>query len=90
MVGNIQLEDFSPCKLPQRAASAWSAVTSGLTGAHYDPLLFLGEQVTKGNVFWFIAERTLITAEPKRNIVKLGINEFQGEYKIVKPVEVLA
>lgn len=90
MVGNIQLENFKGMtKMPQKAASAWAAL-DGLVGAHYVPLLYLGEQVVKGVNHWFIAERATVTLEPKRNIVKLGINEFQGNYTVVKPVEVLA
>ena len=76
--------------MPQKAASAWVSVEGGIVGAGYKPLVYVGEQVVKGVNHWFIAEQTLITAEPERHIVKLAVNEFNGEYKIVPhSIEVL-
>lgn len=91
MLGAIQLENFKGLtKMPQKAASAWAAL-DGLVGCHYVPLLYLGEQVVKGTNYWFIAERSTVTLEPKRNVVLMAINEFQGEYKInAQPIQVLA
>lgn len=82
--GKIELEEFNVTKLPQKAASAWSAIeTSGLVGASYKPILYLGKRVSKGVDHIFLAEETLIYAEPERHIVILAINEFEGEYKLV-------
>lgn len=94
MLGGIQLEEFKGLtSMPQKAASAWIAVEgSGFTGAGYKPLLYVGSQVAKGVNHWFIAEQTLILAQPERHIVKIAVNEFNekkddGEletvYKIV-------
>ncbi len=90
MLGKIELENFSPCKLPQKAQSAFDAVTSGLVGASYKPLLYLGKQPVKGVNHILIVEQTLITREPVRRIVKMAINEFQGNFTLVKPIQVLA
>lgn len=90
MLGSIQLEEFKgTTKMPQRAASAWAFI-DGMVGVGLKPLLYLGEQLVKGVNYWFIAERTTITAEPKRNVVLIGVNEFQGTYSTVKPIQVLA
>ena len=43
----------------------------------------LGEQVSKGTNYWFIAEQTIVTANPVRHIVTIAINEFNGVYAIV-------
>lgn len=81
--GQIELNEFEACKLPQKAASAFS-ILEGLTGVSYKPLLYCGKQLVKGVNHYFIAEMTLVLAEPQRHIVSLCINEFEGEFKLVK------
>ena len=91
MLGEIQLEEFKGLdKMPQKAASAWVALDGGITGAGYKPLLYVGSQVVKGVNHWFIAEQTLILAQPERHIVKIAVNEFNqkiegkdGEFETV-------
>lgn len=83
-LGGIELaEQKGLTSMPQGAASAWVAVEGGIVGAGYKPLVFVGTQIAKGTNYHFIAEQTLITAEPERHIVKLVVNEFNGEYKLV-------
>lgn len=77
MTGTINLENFAEIKLPQKAASAWSVVEN-LVGATYKPILYVGSQLVNGTNFWFIAEQTLVTANPTRRLVKLAINECNG------------
>lgn len=85
MFGKIEFENFEGLKnLPQKAASAWSALESGgLVGASYRPLVYIGGQQVKGINHWFIAEQTLITATPEKKIVTLAINEFNGIYAVI-------
>lgn len=84
MFGGITFEEFKGLtSMPQKAASAWIAVEGGIVGAGYKPLIYVGEQLVKGTNHWFIAEQTLILEEPERHIVKIAVNEFNGEYKIV-------
>ena len=84
MFGKINLEEFEGwTRLPQKAASAWTAGTLVLMGAGYKPLVYLGTQVVKGVSYYFIAEQTLVTAKPERHVVKMAINDFDGRYKIV-------
>ena len=83
-LGGITLaEQKGLTAMPQKAASAWIAVEGGIVGAGYKPLVFVGTQTVKGTNYHFIAEQTLILAEPQRHIVKIVVNEFNGEYKIV-------
>mgnify|MGYP007101900673 CR=1 FL=1 len=83
MFGKIQLENFiGITKMPQDAASAWSSLED-LIGASYKPLLYLGKQVVKGTNYYFIAEQELMTNPIIRRVVKLAINEFNGEYELV-------
>lgn len=85
MLGAIQFEDFEGLtSMPQAAVSAWSAVeSSGLSGASFKPLLYVGTQVVKGINHWFIAEETRTTNPPVKHIVTIAINEFNGIYAIV-------
>lgn len=85
MLGQIELQVLTDLtKMPQKVASAASAIeNSGLTGASYKPLMYCGEQPVRGTNYWFIAEQTLITAVPERHVVKLAVNEFNGEFALV-------
>lgn len=85
MFGKIEFEKFEGVtKLPQKAASAWSALESnGLCGASYKPILYVGAQTVKGVNHWFIAEQTLVTATPEKKLVTLAINEFNGIYAVI-------
>ena len=85
MTGAIEFNIITDMtKLPQKAASAASAIeTAELTGASYKPLMYVGTQVVRGVNYWFICEQTLITAHPKKKIVKLAVNEFQGKFELV-------
>lgn len=84
MLGEIKLENFEGLKnMPQKAASAWSAVENGITGVKYKPLLYSATQEVRGINHFFIAEQTLITATPERRLVKIAINEFNGAYAII-------
>lgn len=90
MLGAIQFENFEGLsKMPQKAASAWSAV-GGIVGASYKPLVYVGTQQVKGVNHWFIAEQTLVTNPPVKHIVTIAINEFNGVYAIVpQSIEVI-
>ena len=65
-------------KMPQEAATAWSAVTE-LVGAKYKPIAYVGSQQVKGVNHVFIAEQTLMTATPERRIVTVKVNVYEGK-----------
>ena len=87
--GAIQLEVFTGLtKLPQKAATAWTAA-EGLIGVNYKPLLYVGEQVVDGVNYWYIAERTLITNPARRNVVKFAIwQKTDGTFEKQSDVEI--
>ena len=70
-------------KMPQDAASAWSAFDGGITGAGYKPVAYVGKQIVKGTNHVFLAEQNLVTANPERHIVVVVINDFEGKYHLV-------
>ena len=81
--GGIEIiEQKGLSEMPQRAASAWTAMNT-LLGATYKPIAYVGTQVVKGVNHFFIAEQTLITATAIRHIVLATINEFDGSYSVV-------
>ena len=86
MFGQLQLEHFDGLnKLPQKAASAWSAVFNGeLVGATFKPILYLGQQVVHGVNYYFIAEETLVVRGDCRRIVKLVIHELGDTYTLLE------
>ena len=81
--GEIEvLEQKEMSAFPQRAASAWSVMT-GIVGARYKAIAYVGTQIVKGVNHVFIAEQTFITATPIRHIVLVTINEFDGNFSLV-------
>lgn len=86
LLGGIELDIITDLtKLPQKVASAMSEIESNeMVGASYKPLIYLGTQPVRGINYWFIAEQTLMTADFDKHIVTIAVNEFGGEYEIVK------
>ena len=79
MFGKIEFENLEPCKLPQRAASAFS-VLDKIVGATYKPLLYLGNQQVHGTNYYFICELELVLPTPVKHIALVAIHEINGEF----------
>lgn len=75
MLGSWNIEEMKPCNLPQKAQSAFTEVTSGLMGADYMPVLYVGSQLVNGTNYCILAIRTFVTANPERKLVKVIIHE---------------
>lgn len=91
-LGAIQFAQFESIDKPtQKIASAVSAIeTAELTGASYKPIFFVGTQPVRGTNYWFFAEQTRTTNPPKKHIVKMAVNEFNGVFEVVpKSIEVV-
>lgn len=85
LLGGYQFEDFETAKLKQRAATAWGAVEgAGLVGATFTPILYCGIQMVRGVNHLFIAEEILSTLGQDTRIVAIVVNEFNGNYEVVK------
>ena len=86
IVGGIELDIITNLeRLPQKVASAMSAIeNTGLAGASYEPLIYLGSQCVRGTNYWFVALQTLTTANFEKHIVTIAVNEFEDEHEIVK------
>lgn len=65
----------TPCnKLPQDVASALGCVNSGILGATYQPIWYIGKQLVNGMNHFFIAEEIRTTKKATKMIVGLVIN----------------
>ena len=73
-LGGWNIDEMKGVNLPQKAQSAFTAVTGGLVGADYEPVLYVGSQVVNGVNYCVIAVQTLLTATPEKRLVKMVIN----------------
>ena len=73
-LGGWNIDEMKGCNLPQKAQSAFTAVTGGLVGADYQPVLYVGSQVVNGVNYCILAKQTIITATPEYRLVKVIVN----------------
>ena len=83
-LGGWNYDDVKSCALPQKAASAFIAVTSDLVGAEYQPVLYAGSQLVNGTNYCIFALQKAVTPSGEVRLMKLLINEdTRGEYRLV-------
>ena len=83
-LGGYEFEKVENMKeLTQRAATAWGTV-EGSTGAKYELIAYCGKQLVRGTNHCFIAKETLQTIGQEERIVAVVVNEFNGEFEIVR------
>lgn len=84
VLGGWNIDEMKGCNLPQKAASAFTAVTGGLMGADYQPVLYVGSQLVNGTNYCILAIQTIITAKPEKRLVKMIVNvSSSGEASLV-------
>lgn len=74
-LGSWNIDEMKPCNLPQKAASAFTAVMLKVVGADYMPVLYVGKQLVNGTNYCILAVQTLVTANPSKRLVKMVIHE---------------
>ena len=74
VLGGWNIDEMKSVNLPQKAQSAFTAVTGGLVGAEYMPVLYVGSQVVNGTNYCILAVQTIITGNPEKRLVKMIIN----------------
>ena len=83
-LGGWNIDEMKGVNLPQKAQSAFTAVTGGLVGAEYQPVLYVGSQVVNGTNYCILAKQTIITATPEVRLVKMIINvDTKGAAQLV-------
>lgn len=94
-LGGYDIVNIPANKLPQDAASAvWGAINSGMLGATYIPIWYIGSQLVNGKNHFFIAKEIRSTKNKDTSIVCLVINvppskdSFKGDNaKLVNIIE---
>ena len=74
LLGGWNIDEMKSVNLPQKAQSAFTAVTGGLVGAEYMPVLYVGSQVVNGTNHCIPAVQTLVTQTPEKRLVKMIVN----------------
>lgn len=74
VLGGWNIDEMKSVNLPQKAQSAFTAVTGGLVGAEYMPVLYVGSQIVNGTNYCILAVQTIITGNPEKRLVKMIIN----------------
>ena len=84
MLGGWNLDEIKGTALPQRVQTDFTAVTSELAGADYEPIAYLGSQIVDGTNFRILALQTLVVPNAEKRIVKMIIHEeLDGSVRLV-------
>ena len=75
MLGGWNIDEIKTVNLPQKVASAFTAVTGGITGADYQPVLYVGKQIVNGTNYCLLAIQRLVVPNAEKRLVKMIINE---------------
>lgn len=67
--------DVNKGTLPEKVATGFTEVFNNIVGATYIPLVYVGSQIVNGINHAIVAEQTLITNPPVKNIVLVVLNE---------------
>ena len=83
-LGGWNLDEVKGCNLPQKVATDFTAVTSELVGAEYEPIAYLGSQQVNGTNYRILVLMRTETATPDKKLVKMIINEApDGSVRLV-------
>ncbi len=74
VLGGWDISELKSCKLPQKVASAWAAVTGEIVGVEYEPVLYVGSQVVNGTNYCLLALQTLVTVNSPKKLVKMVLH----------------
>ena len=75
MLGGWNIDEIKSCNLPQKVASAFTAVTGELVGADYQPVLYVGKQIVNGVNYCVVCVQKLVVPNGEKRLVKMVINE---------------
>jgi len=60
---------------PQKIIAAYDKLEETMVGAKYEPIAMLAKQVANGTNYAMLAQQTIITKQPQKNIVVMKFNE---------------
>ena len=62
------------CNLPQKAQTAFTAVTSKIVGVDYEPITYLGSHQVNGTNYRILAFQRIVALNSEKKIVKMIIH----------------
>ena len=74
-LGSWNLDEVKGTALPQKVQTDFTAVTSELVGADYEPIAYLGSQQVNGTNYRILALMRTITPKTEKKFVKMIIHE---------------
>ena len=84
ILGEWNIDDIKGCNLPQKVQTDFTAVTSELVGAEYEPIAYLGSQQVNGMNYRILALMRTVTPSVEKRIVKMIIHEeLDGSVKLL-------
>ena len=89
-LGGWNIDEMKPCKMPQKAASAFTAALGGVVGAEYEPVLYVGNQIVNGTNYCFLAIQTLVTVNAPKRLVKIVIHEDLDGSATIKTIRAVS
>ena len=75
ILGGWNLDEVKGCNLPQKVATDFTAVTSELVGADYEPIAYLGNQQVNGTNYRILVLMRTVAPNVEKRIVKMIIHE---------------
>ena len=89
-LGNWNLDDIKGAALPQKVQTDFTAVTSELVGAEYEPIAYLGSQQVNGMNYRILALMRAVVPNAEKRIVKMIIHEeLDGSVRLLSVSGVL-
>ena len=84
ILGEWNLDEVKGTALPQKVQTDFTAVTSELVGAEYEPIAYLGSQQVNGMNYRILALMRTVTPESEKRIVKMIIHEeLDGSVRLI-------
>ena len=75
ILGGWNLDEVKGCNLPQKVQTDFTAVTSELVGADYEPIAYLGSQQVNGTNYRILCLQRTVAIDAEKKIVKMIIHE---------------
>ena len=71
ILGGWNLDEIKGCNLPQKVQTVFTAVTSDLVKADYEPIAYLGSQQVNGTNYRILALQKIVILNAEKRIVKM-------------------
>ena len=69
------MDEVKGCNLPQKVATDFTAVMSGIVGSEYEPIAYLGSQAVNGINYRILRLQTMVVPNSEKKFVRTIINE---------------